>query len=442
MELWRGVYRALGVEPDSDPSLPVEERRWEHLESLSDALLSREPALVVLEDLHWADPIAIWVLDHLPRALGDGRIALVATSRDHERGMPRLDGVRRVARVVQLSGLDVDGVRRLATAETTASVDAVALHARTAGNPLFVQELVRSPDGVGVIGEVLERSLDRFSDDTRVLLATAAVAGSGTPLALLALANSCTATEAGELLDPAVREGVVAEVASSGVRFHHALLAEAAGRLGDRARRARPARDRMGHRRHARRAGGRRRAPAPRRRPALQQSVPPSKPRARWPRNWSPPTSSPGPQVSSGMPGKSARNASAARSCSRTWPSTWPRSWAGWATSTLRWSSTRRPPSWRAGALTRSTRARAEAGANLWVTAFVPDLPRMRRLEDALDALPSEELRLRAMLLGRLTIIGSADVDAADQVRSWAVEAVGSPGRRVIRPSSPSRSST
>ena len=120
MELWRGVYRALGVEPDSDPSLPVEERRWEHLESLSDALLSREPALVVLEDLHWADPIAIWVLDHLPRALGDGRIALVATSRDHERGMPRLDGVRRVARVVQLSGLDVDGVRRLATAETTA----------------------------------------------------------------------------------------------------------------------------------------------------------------------------------------------------------------------------------------------------------------------------------------------------------------------------------
>ena len=88
----------------------------------------REPTLVVLEDLHWADPIAIWVLDHLPRALGDGPIALVATSRDHEPGMPRLDGVRRVARVVQLRGLDVDEVRQLAAAETTESVDAVALH--------------------------------------------------------------------------------------------------------------------------------------------------------------------------------------------------------------------------------------------------------------------------------------------------------------------------
>ncbi len=138
-------------------------------------IASHQPTLVVLEDLHWADPIAIWVLDHLPRALGDGHIALVATSRDHEPGMARLDGVRRVARVVQLRGLDVDGVRRLVAAETTASVDAVALHARTGGNPLFVQELVRTSDAGGVIGEVLERSLDRFGPDTRALLATAAV---------------------------------------------------------------------------------------------------------------------------------------------------------------------------------------------------------------------------------------------------------------------------
>jgi tetratricopeptide (TPR) repeat protein len=70
------------------------------------------------------------------------------------------------------------------------------------------------------------------------------------------------------------------------------------------------------------------------------------------------------------------------------------------------------------------TRARAEAGADLWVNAFVPDLPRMRRLEDALDALPPQELRLRAALLGRLTIVGGADVDATDQARAWAGEAV------------------
>src|SRR4029079_12743550 len=76
-------------------------------------------------------------------------------------------------------------------------------------------------------------SLDRFDDDTRALLATAAVAGSGTPLAVLALANACTTGTAAERLDPAVREDVLAEAAPSGVRFHHALLAEAATRLGD-----------------------------------------------------------------------------------------------------------------------------------------------------------------------------------------------------------------
>lgn len=44
MELWRGVYRALGVVPVSHPSLRAEERRWEHLESLVDALVSCGPS--------------------------------------------------------------------------------------------------------------------------------------------------------------------------------------------------------------------------------------------------------------------------------------------------------------------------------------------------------------------------------------------------------------
>ena len=191
MELWRGVYRSLGVEPVSDRTLPAEERRWEHLESLSDALSSCAPALVVLEDLHWADAIAIWVLDHLPRALGDVPVALVATSRDREPDMPRLDGVRRASRVVSSKGSTSKGCvssprpRRRANG----AVDAVALHARTGGNPLFVQELVRSPDGGGVIGEVLDRRSIGSTSTLRVL-AAAAVAGSGTPLAVLAIAPS------------------------------------------------------------------------------------------------------------------------------------------------------------------------------------------------------------------------------------------------------------
>ena len=69
MELWRGVHRSLGLEPSRDPSLPAEEQRWDHLESLADALAAH-----------------------------------VASSRDHEPGMPPLDALCGVSRVVVLGG--------------------------------------------------------------------------------------------------------------------------------------------------------------------------------------------------------------------------------------------------------------------------------------------------------------------------------------------------
>ena len=137
---------------------------------------------------------------------------------------------------MRFGGLDVEEVRQLVGAEIpdkTGVVDPVELCARTGGNPLFVQELLRSPGGSGLIGEVLARSLDRFDVDSRDALAIAAVAGTGTPLSILAVACSCPADVLAGRLQPAVRAGVLDQVSASGVRFHHALLAEAAGRLGD-----------------------------------------------------------------------------------------------------------------------------------------------------------------------------------------------------------------
>ncbi len=419
MELWRGVYYSLGLEAVSEVSLPAEERRWEHLESLSDALTSCAPALVVLEDLHWADPIAIWVLDHLARVLGDAPVALVVTSRDHEPDMPRIDGVRRGSRLVQVGGLDVEGVRQLATAEGTRSVDAVKLHARTGGNPLFVQELVRTPDDGGVIGEVIDRSFDRFDDDTRELLAVAAIAGSGTPLALLAIVTSCTTAAAVERLEPAEREGVVDEVAPGGVRFRHALLAEAAGRLTD----TRYVHDQLAMAwdtvgtLDGRAAASRHRLHAADGASAIADAV----------------------EVACEVAADLVAAGQQARAAGLLWDAREVgaecverrellANVALDLAEVLSWLGDLNPALdlyHEAAELARGcsdplTRARAEAGANLRVTAFVPDLPRVRRLEDALDALPPEELHLRATLLGRLTIVGGADVDATDRVRAWA----------------------
>src|SRR3954454_1621682 len=48
----------------------------------------KHPALIVLEDAHWADAPTLLLLRHLARAAGDARMLLVATFRDTEADMP------------------------------------------------------------------------------------------------------------------------------------------------------------------------------------------------------------------------------------------------------------------------------------------------------------------------------------------------------------------
>ena len=151
MELWRGVYRALGVEPVSDPTLPAEERRWEHLENVDRRAdpRARRP-LVVLEDLHWADrDRRSGCSSTCPGHSATRPIAFVATSRDHEPDMPRLDGAAHgfAARAARRARRRGGAPARRGGARRDGRSTPSTLHARTGGNPLFVQELVRSPDG-------------------------------------------------------------------------------------------------------------------------------------------------------------------------------------------------------------------------------------------------------------------------------------------------------
>ncbi|MDN5861760.1 MAG: ATP-binding protein, partial [Pseudonocardia sp.] len=378
MELWRGVYHSLRLAPAGDAMLPAAERRWEHLESLAGALISAAPAVVVLEDLHWADAMAVWLLEHLPRALDDARVAFVATSRDAEPDMPRLDTLRRVSRMLPLAGLDVDAVRRLAAAEAQGSIDAAGLHTRTGGNPLFVKELLRSPAGSGVIAEVLLRSLARFDTECAAVLATAAVAGSGTPLSVLAPACSCPTDVVVQRLEPAVRHGVLDDVSPAGVRFHHALLAEAAQRLGDppalhgRLAAAWTVVDSIDGRAAA--AGHRLRAAVDT--PAVAGNVEKACAVA-------------AELVALGRQPRAAALLWAAREaalrCAE--PSELRANVALDLAEVLSWLGDHDPASSlyeEAAELAREcadpvTRARAEVGANLWASAFVPDLPRLRR---------------------------------------------------------------
>jgi tetratricopeptide (TPR) repeat protein len=423
LALWRGVLRSLDVEPAADPMLSGEDRRWEQLEAIADALSSCGPALVVLDDLHWADSISLWVLEHLGRSLGGAPVTVLATTRDHEPEMLGQGRLRRVARVVPLGGLAVDAVGLLATAEGSASVDAAALHARTGGNPLFVQELVRSPDGEGVIGDVLLRSLRALDPDTQDLLSLAAIAGAHAPLALLARAAGCPGPVASERMEPARQAGVVDVVDPTGVRFHHDLLADAAARLADRA----TAHERLATA-WATVDGVDARAEVATHRLGATEGTTGAADAVRAAR-----------EVAAELT-DSGQHEAAARVLTR----------ASAAGADLLDDAELRAQV--ALDLARALRqlgdlgpalacyreaadlahrgadpvtlAKAEIGANLWVSAFVPDPDRVRRLEAALDGLPADELALRCQLLGRLTVVAGADLDATEQVRAWADEAV------------------
>lgn len=427
MELWRGVHRALGVEPFPDLTLSSEVRRWDYLENLTDALSACGPALVLLEDLHWSDPIAIWVLQHLPQAVGDAPIAFVATSRDNEPDMPPLEELRTASRVITLDGLDVDGVHQLALAETAGSndtpIDAVDLHARTGGNPLFVQELVRSPGGSGVVSQLLRGSFERFDEVTLQVLATAAVAGPDTPLELIATSTGMSSASLADLLGPVLRQGVLDRVSPGGVRFRHALFADAASRLRDTHRldaRLASAWEAVGGL-DARSSAARHRLRAATTIAEIAEAVAITCEVA-------------AELVAAGLQARAAALLAEAQQAAIACvdlPELRARVDLDLA-DVLTWLGDleRALVSYQEAAdLARSSadpvvRARAEIGANLYASAFVPDLPRMRRLEEALRTLPAEERHLRATLLGRLTIAGRADVDATDRVRAWADEAV------------------
>jgi DNA-binding CsgD family transcriptional regulator/tetratricopeptide (TPR) repeat protein len=110
----------------------------------------RRPAVLIVEDVHWADEATLDVLRYLVRRVVQLPVVLVLTYRDDEldAGHPlrqllglaaRAERVRRL----RLSPLSVAAVHRLSAAT---SLDADEVYAATSGNPYFVTEVLASGD--------------------------------------------------------------------------------------------------------------------------------------------------------------------------------------------------------------------------------------------------------------------------------------------------------
>ena len=246
------VLEEVEAPPEMDPAAAT----FRLLDSVTRFLKSaaaEQPLVVLLDDLHAADPSSLALLDFLVREMSEARLLVVGTYRDVEVGPEHpLSRVladvlhRPITRRLALRGLAPEEVRALV--ESVAGVAPsnaalIALSRQTDGNPFFVGEIVRlllSEDStarltterpgtlvvpVGV-RSVIGRRLDALPAGSRDLLAVAAVLGRSFAVPPLARAAGHGSEDVLALLEPALSARLVSEIPETLLefRFAHALI--------------------------------------------------------------------------------------------------------------------------------------------------------------------------------------------------------------------------
>ena len=221
--------------------LAVDERllavsRMEQRELIADAwrrylaAVAREgPLIAWIEDMHWADPVLLRIIDHVTSG-AEAPVLVIATARPEFVGSAHLRP-RENRLQIDLEPLDRDAAELLARMAGETRTDA----ARAAGNPLFIIELARSrseADEMPVtIQAAIAARLDELSPSERELLQRASVAGETFDVRDAALLGEREPAEVAGALGRVTHLGFVAPVGAR-YRFHHALVREVAyGRL-------------------------------------------------------------------------------------------------------------------------------------------------------------------------------------------------------------------
>jgi tetratricopeptide (TPR) repeat protein len=245
---------ALGEPLRADPETE-RFRLFEAVTALAEMATRERPALLVLDDLHWAAGPTLLLLRHLIRTERPLRLLILGTYREAEldRGHPLAQLLADPqgdpsAAAVMLGGLDELGIGELLEAAAGHGLDerasglVTALGTATAGNPFFIGEVLAHLVESGAIyrkGErwtaaqeldvparlrhVIDHRVGRLSAPARRSLAAAAVAGPTCTLGLL----EHVLDEEPELIDAleqAVAAGLLIEAGAAGYAFAHALV--------------------------------------------------------------------------------------------------------------------------------------------------------------------------------------------------------------------------
>ncbi|MGN6692913.1 MAG: BTAD domain-containing putative transcriptional regulator, partial [Aquihabitans sp.] len=243
---------ALGLllpELAGDVDLPARAGPFELYESLADLLgevTLATPMLLVIDDLQWADPSTLTLLDQVLANPRGGRVLIIATIR-RPAGRPTAEVDRFLAearRARRYSAIDLEGLDREATSELLGergvAVDGQELDAlleRTAGNPLFIESLADPADAGSFtdardlpasVRDLFDLRFGEVDERTATVAVAAAVIGQRVDIDLLGAVTKLDQADLLDVLDEGIEAGLFAEDEDIGwVTFPHALVRQA-----------------------------------------------------------------------------------------------------------------------------------------------------------------------------------------------------------------------
>jgi class 3 adenylate cyclase/tetratricopeptide (TPR) repeat protein len=253
-----GISRILGLQEGGGRP---EDTHWA-LRRLLEVLARDRPLVVVLEDLHWADPALLELIEDIAESSRDAPLLLVCATRlELLDKRPRWAGGKPNAVSIQLEPLDTDDasqlVSRLLGDMATAPGVREYIVDRSGGNPLFVQGLVamlreerllrvdegrwrsaveqlEAPRDIQTL--INARLMHLGTAERRVVERAAIIGRRFTQQAILALSPEVERSEVGVSLRTLVRKGLIVvdpDIAAGSRRddcyvFTHALIQEVA----------------------------------------------------------------------------------------------------------------------------------------------------------------------------------------------------------------------
>jgi class 3 adenylate cyclase/tetratricopeptide (TPR) repeat protein len=251
----------LGVEspavalPDVSPDRVHAEIGWA-LRRYLEALTAKRTAVIVIDDLQWAEPALIEVIDGILDRMRGVPLALICVARPElTETHPRWSSGRTNASTMTLEGLDAAEtttlISRLLDIDDLPATLRTQIATRSEGNPLFCEEFLRmliedgrviqkggrwqaTPDAATVavpetIVALLASSIDRLDPEEKRALQLASIIGERFNLAEV---RALAVNPSPAALDALERKGLILEDREAGgagaMRFKHLLVREVA----------------------------------------------------------------------------------------------------------------------------------------------------------------------------------------------------------------------